>query len=184
VGRCWQRANEQRLPHQEKMKMFYEDPRTQKGVALLIVCNFCVNVLEKEIDPPMGEQHAYTWGIFEDLFNIIFLIELVVNYWGHAYFQFFSSSWNVFDCIVCTMGAFSLARVDLPPPWTLLRCFRAFRVFRLFKRIPSLNKIMVSLARAVPGVINAFVIIVIVMMIYAIIAVEFFAEFGKDGYYN
>ena len=76
------------------------------------------------------------------------------------------------------------ARVQLPPPWTLLRCFRAFRVFRLFKRIPSLNKIMVSLAKAVPGVINAFVIMAIVMSIYAIIAVEFFAEFGRDGYYN
>lgn len=36
--------------------------------------------------------------------------ELALNYWGSAYLQFFTSSWNVFDLIVCTMGALSLAR--------------------------------------------------------------------------
>lgn len=146
--------------------------------------NFLCTILEKEIDPPMGARYRPTWQVFEDFFNIIFLCELALNYWGSAYLQFFTSSWNVFDLIVCTMGALSLARFDLPPPWTLLRCFRAFRVFRLFKRIPSLNKIMVSLVKAIPGVTNAFLIIVIVMCIFSIIAVEFFAEFGKDGYYN
>lgn len=159
-------------------------PKTQKFVAMLICLNFLCTIAEKQLDPPMGEDHEVVWGWFEDIFNVVFLLEIGINYWGHAYFEFFTSSWNVFDVIVCTMGALSLARVELPPPWTLLRCFRAFRVFRLFKRIPSLNKIMVSLAKAVPGVINAFVIMAIVMSIYAIIAVEFFAEFGRDGYYN
>ena len=31
---------------------------------------------------------------------------------------------------------------------------------------------------------NAFVIMAIVIAMYAIIAVEFFSEFGKEGYYN
>ena len=38
---------------------------------------------------------------------------------------------------------------------------------------------MSSLAKAVPGVANAFLIMVIIMCIYAILAVEFFADFGK-----
>ena len=45
--------------------------------------------------------------------------------------------------------------------------------------MPSLAKIMSSLAKAVPGVANAFLIMVIIMCIYAILAVEFFADFGK-----
>jgi len=181
---AWQKANLARLPYQLHARRFYKAAKTQKFVALLICFNFLCTIAEKQFDPPMGDNHEVVWGWFEDLFNVVFLMEITINYWGHAYFEFFTSSWNVFDLIVCTMGALSLARVQLPPPWTLLRCFRAFRVFRLFKRIPSLNKIMVSLAKAVPGVINAFVIMAIVMSIYAIIAVEFFAEFGRDGYYN
>ena len=45
--------------------------------------------------------------------------------------------------------------------------------------MPSLAKIMSSLAKAVPGVANAFLIMVIIMCIYAILAVEFFADFGE-----
>ena len=71
----------------------------------------------------------------------------------------------------------------LPPSLGLLRPFRAFRVFRLFKRVPSLAKIMASLAKAVPGVANAFLIMVIIMCIYAILAVEFFSDFGNEGTY-
>merc|ERR1719152_19430 len=55
---------------------------------------------------------------------------------------------------------------------------RAFRVFRLFKRVKSLNKILVSLARAIPGVCNAFLIMLIVMCIYAILGVEFYKYEG------
>ena len=76
-----------------------------------------------------------------------------------------------------TVGVLSLLRM-VEGPLGLLRMLRAFRVFRLFKRIKSLNKIIVSLARAVPGVAQAFLIMVIFMSIYAILAVEFFAEHG------
>ena len=43
---------------------------------------------------------------------------------------------------------------------------------------------MSSLAKAVPGVANAFLIMVIIMCIYAILAVEFFADFGNRPYPN
>jgi p-aminobenzoyl-glutamate transporter AbgT len=72
--------------------------------------------------------------------------------------------------------------IPLPGPMKLLRMMRAFRVFRLFKRIPSLRKIMESLANAVPGVVNAFVIQIIVMCIFAIIAVDRFRDYGEKGY--
>ena len=43
---------------------------------------------------------------------------------------------------------------------------------------------MVALARAVPGVLNAFFVVLLVMCIYAILAVEFFNNFGESGVYN
>ena len=47
----------------------------------------------------------------------------------------------------------------------------------------SLNKILVALARAVPGVLNAFFVVLLVMCIYAILGVEFFVNFGDHGQY-
>ena len=60
---------------------------------------------------------------------------------------------------------------------------RAFRVFRLFKRIQSLNKIITSLGYALPGIFNAGAVMFVVMCIYAILGVDMFSEFGKDGTY-
>merc|ERR1719502_1593303 len=89
--------------------------------------------------------------------------------------KFWNNGWNLFDFVVVAIGVIGYI---FPPsilgPFALLRMMRAFRVFRLFKRVKSLNKILVSLARAVPGVCNAFLIMLIVMCIYAILGVEFY----------
>jgi len=89
-------------------------------------------------------------------------------------YMFWKDGWNVFDFVVVSLGFLDLCRVDLPGPLSLLRMMRAFRVFRLFNRVESLKKILVSIARAVPGVLNAFMILLIVMSIYAIIGVSMF----------
>jgi len=46
--------------------------------------------------------------------------------------------------------------------------------------VHSLNKIIVAIVHAIPGVCNAFLILAIVMSIYAILAVEFYYEIGID----
>ena len=99
---------------------------------------------------------------------------------GGPYRKFWSSGWNIFDFIVVFAGLFLMSGVLSPGhPLSNLKMMRAFRVFRLFKRIESLNKVIMALLRAIPGVLNAFVIMVIFMMIYAILAVEYFAQLGQ-----
>ena len=83
---------------------------------------------------------------------------------------------NIFDFIVVAVASISLARVDMGPG----NLPAAPRVFRLFKRIKSLNKIIVSLGKAIPGVAS-FLIMVIFMCIFVILGVEFFSQFGPDG---
>eukprot|EP00931_Biecheleriopsis_adriatica_P068438 TRINITY_DN42391_c0_g1_i1.p1 TRINITY_DN42391_c0_g1~~TRINITY_DN42391_c0_g1_i1.p1 ORF type:complete len:493 (+),score=93.05 TRINITY_DN42391_c0_g1_i1:111-1589(+) len=173
-----------KLPCQDRMLELYNNPKCQMFVALLIVANFFTTIAEKEIDPPFGEKYPEIWKGFEDAFNVIFLLELILNMWGSFPFLFWHSGWNIFDFIVVSVGCLSLLRVDLPGELSLLRTLRAFRVFRLFKRVKSLNKIINSIAKAVPGVANAFLIMVILMCIYAIIAVEWFATFGTQGSYT
>ena len=180
------------LPHQLEIYNLYHSQKVQVGVAVLIVLNFLFSCVEKEIDPyPLDIQKhkgVWKWGAF--VFNIVFLFELIANFYGGIYWRsWFKSGWNVFDLLIVTLGTVSILETladttILPKSLSLLRPFRAFRVFRLFKRVPSLNKIMVALGKAIPGVSNAFLIMVIIMMIYAILAVEFFSQFGKEGTYT
>jgi hypothetical protein len=143
-----------------------------------------VTILEKEYDPYPAEMQLYgpTWIWLDDMFNVIFLIELIVNMYGSFWFAFWRSPWNVFDALVVLVGFLSLIRADLGP-LSDLKMLRAFRVFRLFKRIPALRKIISSLVRSIPGVFNAFVIMLIVMSIYSILAVDYLKRFGDDGRY-
>merc|ERR1740130_32753 len=146
---------------------------------MLIGTNFLTNIVEKEIDPH-GDEHSEVFGYFELFYNICFTIELFVNMYAHWWKPFWKSSWNVFDVVVVTIGVVNTLELPLPPAFRMLRMMRAFRVFRLFKRVHSLNKIIVAIIHAVPGVVNAFLILAIVMSIYAILAVEFYYEIGSD----
>jgi len=122
--------------------------------------------------------------VIDAMFNIMFGIELGINMYAFWLCRFWKSGWNIFDFVVVLIGWIFMFKIKLPSFLGLLRMMRAFRVFRLFKRVKSLNKIMTAIMRCIPGVANAFLILLLVMSFYAIVAVEFFRTYGKDGYYT
>jgi len=172
-------------PYHQKAFRYYSNNYMQMFVAGLILGNFAVNVIEKEIDPFPADLQRYKvyWDNFDSFFNIIFAFELTLNAWscGGPYYKFWNSGWNNFDFLVVAVGILLMIPGAIPPgsPLGNLKMLRAFRVFRLFKRIKSLNKIVTALLSAIPGVFNAFVLMLIFTMIYAILAVEYFAEVGQ-----
>lgn len=166
--------------YQPQAKALYAHNYMQVAVAVIIIANFLMNVTEKQIDPA-GTRYEGTWEELELFFNIVFLIELLLNMYGHWAMEFWKSGWNLFDFVVVAIGTLDMAQVELPGPLGLLRMMRAFRVFRLFKRIDALNKILTSIFKAIPGVSNAFLIMFIVMSIYAVLATGFFRIIGGCG---
>ena len=170
------------MPLQSTVRKFYSHNYVQGAVASVIIGNFIVTILEKEIDPYSADLQVYRveWQALDDIFNSIFLIELLINMYGSWLCGFWKNGWNLFDTLVVIVGVLTMTRAELGP-FSDLKMLRAFRVFRLFKRIPALNKIITALLRAIPGVLNAFVIMLIIMCIYSILAVEYFRDFGKTG---
>jgi len=166
------------LPGQVPVRVFYNSVTIQVAVAVLIGANFLTNMIEKQIDP-VGNRHNQVFKALDLFYNIAFTLELWVNMYAHWMKPFFRSGWNVFDLVVVTIGVVNTLELPLPKAFSLLRMMRAFRVFRLFKRVKSLNKIITSIVHAIPGVLNAFLILAIVMAIYSILAVEFFKEVGE-----
>ena len=174
---------------QQKIRHAYLNPRVQVAVALLIVGNFVTQIFEKQLDP-FNEKNPFFWYILETFWNSVFIIELLFNMAGSFYFtqwkgHFLRSGWNLFDLAVVLMSIPFILRVNIDAlqGMVILRTVRAVRVFRLFHRIPSLNKIIISVIRAIPGILNSGVIMVVVMCIYAIVGVELFGTYGADGTY-
>lgn len=165
--------------YQTHARRFYHAKPIELLVAGLIVFNFLVGCTQAQIDPNK-DRHKILWDIFEDFFNIIFLMELALNMYGSWMRPFFGSSWNIFDLIVVSIGLLDLCRAPLPGPLKLVRLLRAFRVFRLFGRVESLGKTLQMIEHAVPGVLSAFLIAIIMLCIYAVLATDFFKELYTD----
>ena len=174
---------EGRLWKQGTIKRAYETEVVQRTVAFLIVANFVVTIAEKEIDPfdSSLQFHYPVWRAFDTFFTFVFVGELLFNMYGLYLYRFYRSGWNMFDLVIVAISvlnwAGALAGVGF------LKTLRAFRVFRLFKRIESLNKIITALMRAIPGMLHALFIMLLVMAIYAVIAVELYSSFAIDGTY-
>lgn len=161
---------------QDKVRKAYKNHTIQWSIASLIAGNFISNCIEKQIDP-WGLHYSDTWEVIEFVWNVIFVLELVWNMYGSWYISewhghFLSSGWNLFDLLVVgisvpAMLAFIGIGGGVSGGFGMLRMLRAFRILRLFRRIESLNKIIVSLAKALPGLLNAGLVMLLVMCICA-----------------
>ena len=174
------------VPYREEVRKFYNNKWTQYFVAVIILGNFLTIVVEKEIDPydAAHQRHLGLWIGINKFCNWVFLIEILINFYGSCGKPFFRSGWNLFDLLVVIVGVIQIADAEESlGPFKQIKVLRAFRVMRLFKRVKSLNKILIALIRSLPGVFNAFAVMLIFMCIFAIMAVDFFRSFGKGGTY-
>mmetsp|Transcript_79342 Transcript_79342/g.140014 ORF Transcript_79342/g.140014 Transcript_79342/m.140014 type:complete len:531 (-) Transcript_79342:391-1983(-) len=159
----------------------YGMPVSQIAVAIVIAMNFVISALEVQFLPEEGSVMFIVFEDFGHFFMAVFCIELLWNWYGCGPWKFFLSAWNVFDFIIVAGGIVQMIFPDMPG-FTVLRLFRAFRVFRLFKRIPSLQAIIVGIARAMPSVLQTTVILLMVMSIWAIMGTEFYIEYLPEFY--
>jgi hypothetical protein len=167
------------LPFQGKVSQAYEHPWAQFSVAAIIFLNFFISAAEAQLLPEDDLGKSVFFG-FEVTFNVIFLIELILNMYANFLWPFWNNSWNVFDVGIVLVSWVSMLG-DFPGV-TVLRLFRAFRVFRLFKRIQSLRMIIVGITKSLPGIANALVILALVMGVWAIMGVYFFGEDFPDEF--
>lgn len=163
---------------QSQCRRMYDSHESQVGVAVLIMASFIATLAEAQILPADDSAAGAAFAAIGDAFNWTFTAELAVNFYSKFLLDFFLDPWNWFDTFV-VVSRFLLSSVKGGAQ--VLRCIRAVRIFRLFKRIPSLLQLTTALLKSVPKVLNAFALVLIVQSIYAILAVQFFADApGED----
>lgn len=170
------------LPLQKEVHRLYTAKFIQNMVVCVIVLNYLVSVIQVEILPERGSTGDTVFQAFEWIFNIIFLIELILNMYAFFLRPFWSNSWNIFDFFIVAVSWVSML-ADFPGI-AVLRLFRAFRVFRLFKRIPSLRMIITGVLKSLPGMVNAIAVLLLVMGVWSIMGVHFFGETFPDEFGN
>jgi len=174
-----------KLPYQNDIKQFYDKKTIQIFVAFLILLNFLISAINSQLLPQQGRDDIalFIFEACEWFFAYAFLVELLVNFYGSYFWEFWSSAWNIFDFIIVIISLLSVYMSNLPGI-SVLRLFRAFRVVRLFKRIKTMRKMMDSIMKSLPGMAIAFSALFLIMGIYAIIGVNFWMESFPDEFGN
>merc|ERR1719204_843219 len=142
--------------------------------------NFVTSAVEKQILPEENSKADRIFLAFEYFYVYAFLVELVINMYGHYFWEFWKSGWNWFDFIIVGISLIAVYMPDLPAI-SVLRLFRAFRVVRLFKRVKEMKKIIEGIMRSLPALSYAFVAMGLIIGIWAIMGVDFFGQIELNG---
>lgn len=158
----------------------YASTVMQSCVALLIVANFVVRIVDVEMLPEPGTEYSNTLEQVDFMFTLVFAAELLINMFANWTFMdncfvpgFFLDGWNIFDFFVVSISILSLLLQDVPGI-SILRLMRVFRVLRLFPRLQSLRMIINALTSAILPCANAFMVLLLFTCIYAVVAVTLF----------
>jgi hypothetical protein len=169
--------------YQQDAHDLYHGTRCQVFVAILIFTNFGVGCTQRQVDPHAstgtGNYNA-VWKNIDILFTSFFTVELIFNMYGSWCYKFWVSGWNIFDTIIVSISIMVIFWQDMPGELQIIKLMRAFRVFRLFNRVPSMKKILTSIGKAVPGMVSAFGINILMMCIYSVLAVDLFKDLYEE----
>jgi len=163
------------LPFQKVVRKFYLLRSIQILVAVVIFLNFFTAALEAQLIPEENTSTADVFKAFEWFYVYAFLIELLVNMYGHFWWEFWHSGWNLFDFFIVLISLIAIYNPDVPA-MSVLRLFRAFRVVRLFKRVDEMKKIIEGIMKSLPSLSYAFIAMGLIIGIWAIMGVDFFGK--------
>ena len=112
----------------------------------------------------------------------VFTVELMINIFAHSndgFRPFYTRGSNWFEAFIVVVSLcnviLSYSGTELPNA-KLLRLLRLGRAVRLFSALKDLQRLISAVSVAVYPVCNAFLILLIVASIYAILATSFFAN--------
>ena len=117
-------------------------------------------------------------------FTILFTVEMVVKLIGFGFRNYSTDGYNNFDLFIVVFSwvEFSLLSGG---GFSSLRTFRLLRVLRtlkLAKSWHSLNQLIVTIARSIPGLANFGLILMLFMFIYALFGMQFYGgQFNESN---
>ena len=91
--------------------------------------------------------------------------------------RFFRDGWNIFDLLIVIISL-----VPATQGLRVIRTLRVLRILRLMSAIPSMRLVITGLLRAIPGMLSAIALLLIVIYVFAILSTQLFGGQCYPGY--
>jgi len=149
----------------------------EPGIMMLIVLNVVVMSTDW-VDPDGTTPQALTdiVGAINDVFAIIFVLEVIIKNIAMTPCLYFRDSWCLFDfAISVTSGIDTFFTLPMNP--TAIRIFRIFRLARLLrlsKKAKGLQTLVKTLVATLPSLMHVGFLLAIFFFMYAVLGVQLF----------
>lgn len=154
--------------------------------ALCILASFIIDAVETQI-LPLGRDTAdgisrtgKVFFLLELYFTILFGLELSWNMFSYWFWAFFSDAWSLFDFAVVLSSIISVGTEGANVK--SIRMVRILRALRVVSQFKSLRKIVRALTQAAQPVLSAMFVAVIVISVFSILGVNFYAERAPERF--
>ncbi|CAF3763063.1 unnamed protein product [Rotaria sp. Silwood1] len=168
-------------------KFFFDLTTNQKFDIFIMICIFlnmlCMCLEHHDQSPTYDRVLGYINNFFVAIFTIECFMKLVA-----LNFKYFTIPWNVFDFIIViasilgqVLGEIMEKFIVNPTLLRVVRVARVGRVLRLVKGAKGIRTLLFALAVSMPALFNIGLLLFLVMFIYSIFGMSFFAYVRKSA---
>lgn len=150
------------------LKMFFDDPRTERFVIALIVLNGVT--LGLETSAAVMASFGGVLSLIDRILLVIFTIEVIGRFIA-APKQSLRDGWTLFDASVVIVSLLSITS-----SLSVLRALRILRLLRLVARIRSLRRVVGGLVAALPGMGSIILLLSLIFYVFSVMATKLFSS--------
>ena len=128
-----------------------------------------------------GKQETRVMSILSAVFCALYVLETFVNVVAMRWRRYWRSGWHRLDFTVTALGVLELVVIyaageDNAGFVTVFRTARFFRLFKLLKTSPGLRSLVDTFLTALPGMLNIFGLMALMMHIYACLGCTLYGD--------
>ncbi|CAM4752984.1 unnamed protein product [Rotaria magnacalcarata] len=168
-------------------RFFFDLTTNQKFDIFIMICIF-LNMLCMCLEHHnQSAAYDHVLGYINNFFVAIFTVECFMKLVA-LNFKYFTIPWNVFDFIIVIASILGQALGEImakffvnPTLLRVVRVARVGRVLRLVKGAKGIRTLLFALAVSMPALFNIGLLLFLVMFIYSIFGMSFFAYVRKSA---
>jgi len=160
---------------------------------LLVIVGSIVNMALTYDDCPT--DYANTISMVDQIFMLIFVIEIMLKLFGFGFLGYFMHRWNQFDFFIVIFGLIDLIvntffsqQLEVfqvgPKILRAVRMLRIGRLLRLVKKFDGMLKLLQTLMLALPMTFNVLAVLLLIFFIYTIIGCSLYGDILFDPFIN
>lgn len=172
------------FPHDSRIRivaaLVVEHRFFDRGVLFLILVSSVLLAIDSPLLNPDSNLKKCL-DTFDAVMTVLFTIEMTIKVVAMGFItmdkSYLRSNWNKLDFFVVIVSLVNLSAGDSAKWFSTLKVFRtirAFRPLRMINRAPGLKVIVNAMLAAIPGVLNVLFVIALMLLIFAIFAVQNF----------